>query len=46
MRISALMTSDPITVPPTATVVEARALRTARRIRHLLPVEHNRLVGS
>jgi acetoin utilization protein AcuB len=45
MRVDALMTAHPITVPPTTSVVEARALMTARQIRHLLVEADDRLVG-
>jgi acetoin utilization protein AcuB len=45
MRVHALMTAHPITVPPTTSVVEARALMTARQIRHLLVTADDRLVG-
>ncbi len=45
MRVDALMTPRPISVPPATSVVEARALMTERRIRHLLVVADDLLVG-
>jgi acetoin utilization protein AcuB len=45
MRVDALMTAHPITVPPTTSVLEARALMATRQIRHLLVEARDRLVG-
>ena len=45
MRARDLMTATLVTVAPETTVVEARALMTRARIRHLLVVENRRLVG-
>ena len=40
-----LMSKTLVTVPPATTVVEARALMTRARIRHLLVVDNDKLVG-
>lgn len=45
MHIRDLMTPAPITVPPSTSVVEAKALMTKSGIRHLLIAEEGRLVG-
>jgi acetoin utilization protein AcuB len=45
MQIDALMTRDPVAVPPTTAVLDARRLMQERRIRHLLVLEGDRLVG-
>lgn len=45
MQIAELMSTTLITTPPSTPVVEARALMTEKRIRHLLVVNDSRLVG-
>ena len=45
MLVRALMTGDPITVPPDTPVFEARQLMTDRRIRHLLVTRDGDLLG-
>lgn len=45
MYASDLMSRTLVTVPSTTAVVEARALMTRARIRHLLVVDNQRLVG-
>ena len=45
MRISEWMTTAPITVSPATSVSEARELMHRKRIRHLLVLEGERLVG-
>jgi acetoin utilization protein AcuB len=45
MHVRHLMTTAPITVPPSTSVVEAKALMARSRIRHLLVVEDGRLLG-
>jgi len=45
MNVRDLMTPNPITVGPDTGVFEARQLMLNERIRHLLVVEHGRLVG-
>jgi acetoin utilization protein AcuB len=45
MLVRALMTGDPITVPPDSPVLEARQLMTDRRIRHLLVTRDGVLLG-
>ena len=45
MRVTNLMTIHPLTVPPGMPVLEARRMMQDRLIRHLLVVEHDRLVG-
>lgn len=45
MRVRNLMTGGPIVVVPDTPVFEARQLMLKERIRHLLVVEHGRLVG-
>jgi acetoin utilization protein AcuB len=45
MRVRDLMTSNPITVAPDVSVIDARALMTRERIRHLLVTRGDRLVG-
>ena len=45
MIVRALMTENPVTVPPDTSVRAARALMAEHRIRHLLVTEHDRLVG-
>lgn len=40
-----IMTSPVLTLPPQATVAEAMAVMTNRRIRHLPVVEHHALIG-
>lgn len=45
MRVRDLMTTAPITVTPSTTVVEAKALMARCHIRHLLVVEDGRLLG-
>jgi acetoin utilization protein AcuB len=44
-RVGDLMTRALVTAPPTMPVLEARALMTERRIRHLLVVDAGKLVG-
>ncbi len=45
MLVRDLMTPDPITAVPETPVFEARQEMVRRRIRHLLVMEHGRLVG-
>ena len=45
MQVDALMTRDPVGVSPATPVLDARQLMQERRIRHLLVIEHDRLVG-
>lgn len=45
MRVDELMTRDVVTISPETPVIDARALMTKRRIRHLLVTEAGRLVG-
>jgi len=45
MRVRGLMTRTPITTGPATPVLEARQRMLAERIRHLLVVEDERLVG-
>ncbi len=45
MRVREFMNASPITVSPTTPVAEARDLMQRRRIRHLLVVDGERLVG-
>jgi acetoin utilization protein AcuB len=45
MHVRQLMTTAPITVPPSTSVVEAKALMARSHIRHLLVVEAGRLLG-
>ena len=45
MYVRDLMTRAPITVTPSATVVDAKALMAKSRIRHLLVTEGDRLLG-
>lgn len=45
MRIAELMSTTLVTASPSTPVVEARALMTEKRIRHLLVVNDSRLVG-
>ena len=45
MRVKELISGPPISVPPDTPVLEARRIMQARAIRHLLVVEHGRLVG-
>ena len=45
MRVRNLMTGGPIVVVPDTPVIEARQLMAKERIRHLIVVEHGRLVG-
>ncbi len=45
MLVRDLMTPIPITVAPDLSVIDARQRMVERRIRHLLVVEHDRLVG-
>jgi acetoin utilization protein AcuB len=45
MHIRDLMTREPISVAPSTTVVDAKALMTKSRIRHLLVTESHRLLG-
>ena len=45
MHVDALMTPNPVSVPPATAVFDARRLMQDRRIRHLLVVEEERLVG-
>jgi acetoin utilization protein AcuB len=45
MKVRQLMTTAPITVPASTTVVEAKALMARCHIRHLLIVEDGRLLG-
>ena len=45
MQVEALMTRNPVAVAPETAVFDARRLMQDRRIRHLLVVEKDRLVG-
>lgn len=45
MRVSDLMTLKPITVAPDTPMLEARQRMVEERIRHLVVVEHARVVG-
>lgn len=45
MQVAELMTTTLVTTPPSTPVIEARALMTEKRIRHLLVVNDSRLVG-
>ena len=45
MLVRDLMTPNPITVDPRTGVYEARQIMLKERIRHLLVIEHGRLVG-
>jgi CBS domain-containing protein len=45
MRVSDLMTLKPITVAPDTPMLEARQRMLEERIRHLVVVEHARVVG-
>jgi len=45
MRVGSIMTSPVITVNPEATVSQAMALMTSKRIRHLPVMDQDRLVG-
>lgn len=45
MTAGELMTRDPVTIAPATTVVEAMALMTSQRFRHLPVLDHGRLVG-
>ena len=45
MRVRDIMTRSLITAPPTMSIVEARALMDSRRVRHLLVVDDDVLVG-
>lgn len=45
MHVRELMTGGPITVAPDTPVFEARQLMLKERIRHLLVLDHGRLVG-
>lgn len=45
MRVSEWMSTHPITVAPATPVAEARELMQRKRIRHLLVMEGDRLVG-
>lgn len=45
MRVAELMTEDPITVTPRATVSDALELMVSHDVRHLPVVSHDRLVG-
>ncbi len=45
MRVRDFMSPSPISVPPTTPVAEARDLMQRQRIRHLLVVNEERLVG-
>ena len=45
MRVKDLMSGPPITIAPDTPVLEARRVMQVRAIRHLLVVEHGRLVG-
>lgn len=45
MRVRDLISGPPITIPPETPVLDARRVMQARSIRHLLVVEHGRLVG-
>ena len=45
MRVKDLMSGPPITIAPDTPVLEARRVMQTRAIRHLMVVEHDRLVG-
>lgn len=45
MAVGEVMTSPPITITPSTGILEALALMTRRRIRHLPVVESERMVG-
>ena len=45
MRVKDLMNGPPITIAPDTPVLEARRVMQTRAIRHLLVLEHGRLVG-
>jgi acetoin utilization protein AcuB len=45
MRVRELMTGVPITTSPETAVFDARRLMLKERIRHLIVLEHGRLVG-
>ena len=45
MRVKDLISGPPITIAPDTPVLEARRVMQTRAIRHLLVVEHDRLVG-
>ena len=45
MRVAELMTADPITISPRATIAEALERMYANDVRHLPVVQHDRLVG-
>lgn len=45
MRVKDLISGPPITIAPDTPVLEARRVMQTRAIRHLLVVEHGRLVG-
>ena len=45
MRVKDLINGPPITIAPDTPVLEARRVMQTRAIRHLLVVEHDRLVG-
>ena len=44
-KISAVMTTDPLCIPPGTTVAEAMELVTTRRFRHLPIVENGKVLG-
>ena len=44
-KVSAVMTKDPISIPPTATVAEAMGVITKRRFRHLPIVENGKVLA-
>lgn len=45
MRVRELISGPPITIAPDTPVLEARRVMQTRSIRHLLVMEHGRLVG-
>ena len=45
MHVRALMTAAPITIAPDLNVIDARQRMVEHRIRHLMVVEHGKLVG-
>ena len=45
MRVKDLMNGPPITIAPDTPVLEARRVMQTRAVRHLLVLEHGRLVG-
>ena len=45
MRVKDLMSRPPITIVPDTPVFEARQMMQTQRVRHLLVLEHGRLVG-